>query len=181
AIFAIFQFEKITMFVFVAQFFQEILGKSPIMSGIAVSLAILPTLGTAILIGRLTDRFGSRYVLLRGVVMHGGAILVLAFVTIQQNYLLILIPLVLWGATMPSLAIPVRRVQMNAISRNKQGQASGINLTVQMLGGSLGFAVCSALLAETHSYFFLFLVIGFTTLLIIPISIKSMEYERPDV
>ncbi|MCV0427019.1 MAG: MFS transporter, partial [Roseibium sp.] len=49
-IFAIFQFEKITLFVFIAQFFQEVVGKSPILSGVAVSVAILPTLVTSILI-----------------------------------------------------------------------------------------------------------------------------------
>lgn len=163
-VFAIFQFEKITMFVFTAQYFQAVLGKSPIMSGVAVSLAILPTLGTSILIGKSVDRYGSRYVILRGVAIHGAAIVLLAFLTLERSFSLIIVALVIWGASMPSLAIPMRRVLMSSVPKHKHGLASGINLTVQMLGGSLGFAVCSALLTETQSYTLLFFVVGVGTL-----------------
>ncbi|MEM8853075.1 MAG: MFS transporter [Pseudomonadota bacterium] len=174
-IFAIFQFEKIVIFVFVAQYFQDVLGKSPVMSGVAVSLAILPTLATSVLVGTSTDRFGSRYTFVRGAVLHGGAIILLALATLQQNYILTLLTLILWGASMPSIAIPVRRGQMNAVPKDKQGQANGINMTIQMLGGSLGFAVCSALLAETKSYLAVFLVVGVVTLLAVPIAHRSMD------
>ena len=173
-IFAIFQLEKIAVFVFAAQFFQQVLGRSPIMSGLAVSLAIVPTLVTSVLFGKLTDRLGSRLTLVRGVAIHGAALILLALATIQQSFLLALVPLILWGASMPSIAIPVRRVQMNAVPTNKRAQASGINLTIQMLGGSLGLAVCSALIAETESYPLLFLVVGIVTLLIILIGQRSM-------
>ena len=173
-IFAIFQLEKIAVFVFAAQFFQEVLGRSPIMSGVAVSLAILPTLGTSILCGKSTDRFGSRATLVRGVAVHGAAVLLLALATTQQSFLLALAPLILWGASMPSIAIPVRRIQMNAVPEDKRAQASGINMTIQMLGGSFGLAVCSALVTETDSYPLLFLFVGVVTLLIVPIGQRSM-------
>jgi len=178
-VFAIFQLEKIAVFVFAAQFFQDVLGRSPIMSGVAVSLAILPTLGTSVLFGRLTDRFGSRLTLVRGVTIHGVALILLALATLQHSFLLALVPLILWGASMPSIAIPVRRVQMNAVPKDKRAQASGINLTIQMLGGSLGLAVCSALIAETKSYPLLFLVVGIVTLLIVPIGQRSMRMREP--
>ncbi|MEO0977328.1 MAG: MFS transporter [Pseudomonadota bacterium] len=174
-IFAIFQFEKITLFVFVAQFLQSTVGISPILSGAAVSLAILPTLGTSILIGKLTDKLGSRRVFLLGAAVHAAAILLLAIASIRENYLLTFIPLLIWGASMPSIAIPVRRVQMNSVPQEKHGQASGINLTLQMLGGSMGLAAMSALHAETQSYAVLFAVIGLTTLLALPVAMRTIE------
>ncbi|MEM9631507.1 MAG: MFS transporter [Pseudomonadota bacterium] len=173
-IFAIFQLEKIAVFVFAAQFFQDILGRTPILSGVAVSLAILPTLGTSIMFGKFTDKFGSRFTLVRGVTFHGAALLLLAVAATQQNFLLAIGPLVLWGASMPSIAIPVRRVQMNSVPKDKHAQASGINLTIQMLGGSFGLAVCSALIAETGSYALLFFMVGCLTLLIVPIGQRSI-------
>lgn len=176
-VFAIFQFEKIVVFVFAAQYFQDILGRSPIMSGLAVSLAILPTLVTSVMIGKLTDRYGSQFTLIRGVLCHGIAVVLLALATTQQNFLLVLAPLLLWGASMPSIAIPSRRIQMNAVPKDQHAHASGINLTIQMLGGSLGLAVCSALLAETKSYSLLFLFVGIVTLLIVPIGQRSMARE----
>lgn len=174
-IFAIFQFEKIALFVFVAQFLQSTVGTSPILSGAAVSLAILPTLGTSIVIGKLTDKLGSRRVFLMGAVVHGMAILLLALASIRDNYLLTLVPLLLWGASMPSIAIPVRRVQMNSVPLEKHGQASGINLTLQMLGGSMGLAAMSALHTETQSYAVLFAVIGVTMLLAVPVAMRTIE------
>ncbi|MEM8957265.1 MAG: MFS transporter [Pseudomonadota bacterium] len=179
-IFALFQLEKIAVFVFAAQYFQEVLGRSPIQSGLAVSLAILPTLGTSVLVGRMSDRAGSRATLMRGVALHGSALLAFALATGQQNFLLALAPLILWGASMPSIAIPVRRVQMNSVPADKHAQANGISLTVQMLGGSLGLALCSALVAETQSYLALFLVVGCVTLLIVPIGARSMT-PRPAI
>ena len=174
-IFAIFQFEKITLFVFVAQFLQSTVGISPILSGAAVSLAILPTLGTSILIGKLTDKMGSRRVFLLGAAIHATAILLLAIATIRESYLLTFIPLLIWGASMPSIAIPVRRVQMNSVPQEKHGQASGINLTLQMLGGSLGLAAMSALHAGIPNYAVLFAVIGGTTLLVLPVALRTIE------
>lgn len=174
AIFAIFQLEKIAVFVFAAQYFQTVLGISPILSGAAVSLAILPTLVTSVQIGKATDRFGARRTLTRGVTLHGVAILLFAASTLQQNYVLALVPLILWGASMPSIAIPVRRVQMNAVPAQKHAQASGINMTMQMLGGSLGLAACSALLSETQSYTLLFVFVGVLTLLVVPIARRTI-------
>ena len=179
-IFAIFQFEKIAVFVFVAQYFQNVLGNSPIMSGAAVSLAILPTLASSILIGKATDRFGSHFTLMRGVAIHGCALLLVALATTQHNYFLVFLPLIVWGASMPSIAIPVRRVQMNAVPKHKQGQASGINLTIQMLGGSLGLAICSALLAESGSYLLLFLIVGIVTLMTVPIAQRTLQQNETD-
>ena len=174
-IFAIFQFEKITLFVFVAQFLQSTVGISPILSGAAVSLAIVPTLGTSVLIGKLTDKLGSRRVFLLGAAIHAVAILLLAIASTRETYLLTFIPLLIWGASMPSIAIPVRRVQMNSVPQEKHGQASGINLTLQMLGGSLGLAAMSALHSETQSYAVLFAVIGATTLLALPVAMRTIE------
>jgi len=177
-IFAIFQFEKIAIFVFAAQFIQKILGGSPIMSGVAVSFAILPTLITAVLIGKLTDRFGSKTTFEIGATIHGAAIILLALAATQHNYLLTFAPLVLWGASMPSIAIPVRRVQMAAVPKYKQAQASGMNLTIQMLGGSLGLAACSALLSETRNYPLVFFVIGIVTFVAVLVAQRSMQREQ---
>lgn len=173
-IFAIFQLEKVAMFVFAAQFFQDALNRSAILSGLAVSVAILPTLITSSFIGKATDRFGSRPTLLIGAIVHGCAILLFALATTQASCLLAFVPLVLWGASMPSLAIPVRRVQLNAVPADKHAQASGINMTIQMLGGSLGLAACSALLAETGSYPLVFICVGIITLITIPVGRRGL-------
>ena len=46
----------------------------------------------------------------------------------------------------------------------KQGQASGINLTIQMFGGTIGMAICGSILAATGSYRLVFLITGLLVL-----------------
>lgn len=173
-IFALFQFDKIVVFVFAAQYFQTVLDLTPVMSGLAVSCAILPTLVTSSLVGHASDRFGSRVTLVRGGLIHGGALVLFALATTQDNYVLALVPLILWGASMPSIAIPVRRTQMNAVPMERRARASGLNMTGQMLGGSLGLALCGAILAETNSFVLLFLIVGIAILMAVPIGHRTM-------
>ncbi|MEM7319785.1 MAG: MFS transporter [Pseudomonadota bacterium] len=174
-IFAIFQLEKIAVFVFAAQFIQNHLGLTPVVSGAVVSLAVLPTLRTSVFVGKATDRLGSEITLVRGATIHGTAIVLLAAATMVQNFWLMLVPLVIWGASMPSIAIPVRRQQMNVVPADKHAQAGGINLTIQFIGGCLGLAACSALVAETQSYPLLFLAVGLLTILVAPIASRTMK------
>lgn len=174
-IFAIFQFEKIAVFVFSAQFFQSHLGLSPILSGVVLSMAIVPTLRTSVLVGRFTDEHGAKKTLIYGVAIHGVAVAVLAVATMTDSLWLALVALLVWGASMPSIAIPTRRQQMNLVPKEKHAQAGGINLTLQFFGGCLGLAFCSALITETNSFPLLFGIVALTTLFCVRIAQRNIE------
>jgi predicted MFS family arabinose efflux permease len=141
-----FQFNKIAVFVFVALYLQDALDFSPIDAGLVVMLAVVPTLGTSLLSGRAVDRFGSRRPLFVGLVLNGTALLLVALATTVHSVALLMAPLVVWGAMLPFIAISARRALMSAVPKDQQGEASGVNLTVQMLGGAVGMALCGALL-----------------------------------
>jgi hypothetical protein len=53
---------------------------------------------------------------------------------------------------------------MNAVPAEERGQAGGVNLTIQMLGGTVGVALGSALLLATADYQIVFLTAGGLTL-----------------
>ena len=74
-----------------------------------------------------------------------------------DSYLWLLPGLVLWGVAQPGLFIPPMRAIMNAVPVAKQGQASGIVLTAQLFGGTMGMAILGTLLATTQSYRAVFL------------------------
>lgn len=69
---------------------------------------------------------------------------------------------------------------MNAVPKDKQAQASGVNMIIQMLGSGLGLAACSAFLIETKSYPMLFLGVGILTLAAVPIGLRSMARQTPE-
>jgi EmrB/QacA subfamily drug resistance transporter len=157
-VFFMFQFDKIAVFVFVPLYLQHVLGRSPIEAGLTVLIAVLPTLATSLLAGRLADRFGSRRPLLVGLLLNGAALTLVALATAWNSHALIVPPLILWGATLPFISVCPRRALMSAVPQERQGQASGLNLTLQMLGGTVGMALCGTLLVATGDYRSLFLL-----------------------
>ncbi len=161
--FFVFQFNKIVIFVFAAMYLQEKVGLSPINSGLLVMVGILPTLATSLVAGKITDEYGSRPPLLLGFGLNGLSVLLFALLSFFETFWAFL-PLILWGATLPFCAVPARRALMSAVPKSKLGQASGVNLTIQMVGGTIGVAVCGSVIAATGAYWASFLL---TALLIL--------------
>lgn len=159
-VFFMFQYNKVAVFVFVALYLQEVLGESPIDAGLVMLVAVVPTLFTSFLAGKAADRFGSRRPLAVGLSLNGLGLILVGLATVYDNYALLFAPLVVWGATLPVIAVAARRALMNAVPKEQQGQASGVNLTIQMLGGTIGMAVSSTLLVATGHYEVVFLVTG---------------------
>ncbi len=159
-VFFIFQFNKIAVFVFLALYLQEKLRQTPIAAGAVILIAVLPTLITSLIAGKSADRFGSRRSLLTGLLLNGSAIILIGFATVQDNYAMVVAPPVIWGATLPFIAVASRRALMSAVPKTQQGQASGLNLTIQMLGGTVGMALCGTVLVATGDYRSLFLMTG---------------------
>jgi predicted MFS family arabinose efflux permease len=176
-VFAVFQFEKMAMFIFVALYLQHELGRSPIEAGLTVTAAIVPTLVTSRIAGRLRDRIGARIPALVALLVTAATIFVIGFATILGSHTLLAVALIVWGAVMPGIAVPLRPALMGAVPATKQGQASGVNLSIQMLGGTFGIAVCSVLLAASGTYWPVFALTGCATLL--AALIAWLMVERP--
>jgi len=65
--------------------------------------------------------------------------------------------LIVWGISVAGMFAPGLVAVMNSVPDEKQGQASGIVLTSQILGATIGLAVLSALLSELHSFRIVFI------------------------
>jgi EmrB/QacA subfamily drug resistance transporter len=177
-VFAMFQFDKIAIFVFVPLFLQQGLDRSAIEAGLGTLAAVVPTLLTSYLSGRATDRFGSRRPLLIALLVNGLAVLGVAYGAFQMSYGWMIVPLIAWGISLPFIATTSRRSLMSAAPQTQQGQASGVNLTIQMLGGTVGMALCSTVLLVTGSYGLLFAMTG--GLLFLTLIAAWLLVERPD-
>lgn len=159
-IFFVFQFDKIVVFVFVPLFLQRQLDFSPIEAGLPLVVAILPTLVTSLVAGRSADRFGPRSPTMLGLVANGSALLVLGLGALAGNYPTIFAALILWGAVLPFASVVPRGALMSAVPGARQGQASGLNLTVQMMGGTIGMAVATILLTTAGNFSVIFWTTG---------------------
>ena len=71
-----------------------------------------------------------------------------------------------------------RRALMGAVPKSQQGEASGVNLTIQMLGGTIGVALCGTLRIVTGYYASLFFLTGALLLAMALIAWSMIERER---
>ena len=176
-IFAVFQFEKMAVFIFAALFVQHELGHTPIQAGLTITIAIIPTLITSRIAGRLRDTRGARDPVIAALLVTAVTILLMAVATVVKSYLLIAAMLIIWGAVMPGIAVPLRPTVLGAVPSEVRGQASGINLSIQMLGGTVGIALCSVLMAMTSAYWTVFAFAGVASLLAALIGWATIERQ----
>ena len=146
------QVSKIAMFVFGALYFQHALKMSPLVAGVALLSATAPIAFTALPAGWITDRFGQRRPALFGLAVTVVVFIWIGFAVVWDRYDLLLPAMLIYGVTQPLLFVPPMRAVMNAVPADKQGQAGGIVLSAQFLGGTIGMACLGALLVATGSY-----------------------------
>lgn len=160
------QFMKVCLFVFGALYFQSQLGLSPFIAGLAILPTVVPQPFLATPTGMAVDRMGSRVPALIGVGLAVVAVAWFAAVIPLDNYWLILPSFLIWALAMPFLFIAPQKAIMTAVTPEHQGQAGGIIISAQMLGGTIGMAVASVVFATTNSYQAIFAVLAVLSLLV---------------
>ena len=123
-------------------------------------------------------RVGRKGVLIPGIIgllLNGSALILVGIATTADSYALIVAPLAVWGATLPFIAVSARRALMSAVPQAQQGQAGGVNLTFQMLGGTFGMALCGSLLVATGDYRSLFVMTGILIFMVLLLAWATIE------
>jgi EmrB/QacA subfamily drug resistance transporter len=136
-----------------AQYLQISLGYGPLETG----LRFMPWTGTlfvvAPLAGVLSDRLGSRPLLVTGLTLQGVGLAWVAYNVAQANpYTSSIAALIISGCG-TSMALPSgQNAVMNSVPAIYLGKASGTFNSVRQLGGVLGIAVLSAVFAASGGY-----------------------------
>ena len=160
------QFTKLSVVVFGALYFQQVLEMDPLKAGLALLPAMIPIPLMAIVGGKATDTYGPRYPSLFGLLFCGSAIILIGVLSTYERYVFLLPAIFLYGLAQPLLYTPPRVAVSNSVPDEKQGQAGGIVSTAQMLGATISVAVLSALLNETKSFKTVFITTGVFALIV---------------
>lgn len=140
-------FAMFAQFFFLTLYMQNVLGYSPLQSGLRFLPSTLLIVVTGPLAGRLTDRIGSRPLMTSGLVLVAAAIFIESHITIHSGYGLLWPGFVLMGAGMGLVMSPMSTAAMNAVDRSKAGAASGVLSMSRMVGASFGVAAMGAIVA----------------------------------
>jgi EmrB/QacA subfamily drug resistance transporter len=136
-----------------AQFFQVTQGLSPLEAGLrTLPWTAMPML-VAPIAGVLSDRIGSRPLMVAGLTLQAIGIALLAAVSSPGvPYSELVLPFVLSGTGMALVFAPTANAVLNAVRPEEAGQASGATNAIREVGGTLGVAVLASVFANSGSY-----------------------------
>lgn len=138
-------FAMLGVFFFLALYMQNILHYSPLEAGVRFLPSTLMIVGVAPVAGRLSDRYGPRWLIAGGLVIVAASLYSFGGIAVDSSYLDLLPGFVLLGIGIAMTMSPMTSAAMNAVPVQKAGIASGVLSMFRMVGGSLGVAVTGAI------------------------------------
>jgi len=151
------QFSKIAIIIFGALYLQDVLDMDAFAAGVALLAAVAPIPFIAPLAGRAADRFGARWPSIGGLIGTTASIVWMGLAVDAKSYALLLPALLLYGFAQSFLFPPAQHAIMTSVPQEKQGEAGGIAMTSQLLGGTIGMSVLSTVFAVTADFRWVFL------------------------
>src|SRR4051794_23856877 len=136
-----------------AQFFQFVQGYTPLEAGVRTLPWTLMPIFVAPIAGILSDRIGSRPLLVVGMALMAVALAWIAAVaTPTVEYLALAPAFVTAGVGMSLFFAPTANLVLSAVKPEEEGRASGINNTSREIGGVFGVALLASVFAANGSY-----------------------------
>lgn len=136
-------------FFFLSQYFQLVLGWSPVRTGMAfvpfpVSVFISSQLATRLLV----PRFGGRVVIIVGMSMSVLGLALLSTVDVHTGYAQLVASMVVFALGNGTAFVPLTEAGMVRVAAHEAGVASGLVNVTQQLGGAVGLAVLVTVFAS---------------------------------
>jgi MFS family permease len=129
-------------------YLQNILGLSPLETGLILGVPGMASIGAGVIGGRLIGRFGSRPVLVVGMAVQGLSMLPVAFVGDSRWALAILIPALFVGFFGHVASIVAFMVTgTSGLPNEEQGLATGLTSMTQQLAITVGIPILSSVAA----------------------------------
>jgi MFS transporter, DHA2 family, multidrug resistance protein len=129
---------------------QTLLGYPPLQAGIAMAPRGIGSFFMMPITGLMTGKFDPRKLLTVGLIVGGMTLIWLSRLNLQAGYWDIFWPQLLQGVGMSLLFVPLTTISMDAIPREKMGNATSLFNLMRNIGGSVGIAVTGTLLSR-HS------------------------------
>jgi EmrB/QacA subfamily drug resistance transporter len=140
-------FAMFAMFFFLALYMQNILGYSPLETGIRFLPSTLFVIVAGPISGRLTDKIGPRPLMVTGLLLAAASMAWQSRIDVDTSYGYLLPAFMVMGLGLGMVMSPMSTAAMNAVDRTKAGVASGTLSMSRMVGGTFGVAALGALVA----------------------------------
>lgn len=152
------------------QYFQFILGYSPLKAGVLIVPTAVGLMIGSPLAPRLVNRVGTKQVVILGLVLVAIGMACYASNTIMSDFWLGLLVRLITGLGFGITSAPVTESIMGSLPPSRAGVGSAVNDTTRQTGGALGVAVIGSIFAARYHA-----VIG--KLPFIPASVRAAAHE----
>ncbi|HET6213970.1 MAG TPA: DHA2 family efflux MFS transporter permease subunit, partial [Micromonosporaceae bacterium] len=140
-------FGMLGLFLPLVIFLQSVLGLTALQAGLTIAPISLVSMFVAPVAGRLSDRYGGKYLLMAGLTLFASGMgIVIATAHVDTTRLELLPGLLVAGTGMGLTFAPMQTVAMRNIQPQMAGAASGLINTTRQLGAVIGSAAVGALL-----------------------------------
>ena len=139
--------------VLLALFTQKVLGYDAWTSGLVLAPGGVGNLLSLVAAGRLITRIDQRWLLALGCALNAYATYEMSTVTLGADYWALAWPRLIQGVGIGFIFVPLNTVALATIPRERMGNATVLLNVVRNLGGAIGVAVLTTLLArrsQTH-------------------------------
>jgi DHA2 family multidrug resistance protein len=133
---------------------QTIFGYPALQAGIAMSPRGIGSLITMPVVGLMLTRFDGRKLLAIGLISGGWTLLWLGALNLQAGFWDFFWPQFVQGISLALLFVPLTTVTMDPIPNEEMGNATSIFNLMRNVGGSLGIATATTLLARRQQFNF---------------------------
>lgn len=133
-----------------AEYFQFILGYSPLKAGLMITPIALGLMVGSPQAPRLVTRFGTKRVVVGGLVIVGSAMACYTSDTIMSSFALGFVVRLVFGFGMGTTSAPVTESIMGSLPPERAGVGSAVNDTTRQVGGALGVAVLGSVFAARY-------------------------------
>ena len=138
-------FSMFATFFFITLYMQSAMGLSALETGVRFLPMTLLIIVTAPIAGRLSDKYGSRWLLTIGMTLVAMSLFLESRITDTSGYLTLLPAFLVGGVGMGMTMSPMTALVMGSVDRAKAGAASGVLSMTRMIGGVFGVAALTAL------------------------------------
>jgi MFS family permease len=135
------QFVVTGYIVYIATYFQHVLGYGPLLAALAIVPSVLAEPLFNILAGRATDRIGARVPAIVGYLATAVALGWVALFADRDSYPLLLPGLLVLSASIAPMFTSLLTGLANAVEAEERGDANALVLTVRWIGAAVGTMV----------------------------------------
>ena len=129
-------------------FLQTLMGYPALQSGYAMSPRGIAAFITTFIVGRLVGRIRMRWMLCFGFTMLAVSSFMLSNITLQVSLARVIWPSVVNGIAISFIFVPLTTATMSQLRQQQLGNATGIYNLTRNLGGSIGIAFVTTMLAR---------------------------------